>query len=41
MTKYRGRIVTIIIVAAAIAGIAFFTSTQFPELIPSHTIRAH
>jgi hypothetical protein len=41
MGKYTGRIITIIVVAAAIGGIAFLIATQFPQLIPSHTIRAH
>jgi Trk-type K+ transport system membrane component len=41
MGKYRGLIITIIIVLATIGGIAFLLVTQFPGLIPSHTIRVH
>jgi hypothetical protein len=41
MGKYRGLIITIIVVVVAIAGIGFFTVKQFPGLIPSHTIRTH
>jgi hypothetical protein len=41
MGKYRGLIITIIVVAVAMAAIGIFTVKQFPGLIPSHTIRTH
>lgn len=41
MAKQTRRIITIIVVAAAIGGIAVLLFTQFPQLIPSHTIPVH
>lgn len=41
MGKYRGLIITIIVVVAAIGGIGFLIATQFPGLIPAHTIPPH
>jgi hypothetical protein len=41
MGKYRGLIITIIIVVVAIGGIGLLLVTQFLGLIPAHTIRAH
>lgn len=40
MAKYRGLIITLIVIAA-IGGIALYLFTEFPQLIPSHTIPAH
>jgi uncharacterized membrane-anchored protein len=40
MTRYRGLIVALIIVAA-IGGVVFYALTEFPQLIPSHTIPRH
>jgi hypothetical protein len=40
MGKYRG-LITILAVVAAIVGVGFLIVTQFPGLIPSHTIRVH
>ena len=41
MGKYRGLIITIVVVVVAIGGIGFFAVKQFPGLIPAHTIRTH
>ena len=41
MGKYRGLIITIIVAVVAIGAIGFITVTQFPGLIPSHTIPRH
>lgn len=41
MGKSGRRIITIIVILAAIGGIVLLVATQFPQLIPSHTIPAH
>ena len=41
MGKYKGLVITIIVVVVAIGAIAVFAVTQFPGLIPAHTIRTH
>ena len=40
MQKYRGLIITLIIIAA-IGGVVFYALTEFPGLIPAHTIPQH
>jgi len=40
MARYRGLIVTIIVLAA-LGGVAVYALTAFPQLIPSHTIPRH
>jgi len=40
MARYKGLIVTLIVIAA-IGAVAVFAFMQFPQLIPAHTIPRH